>query len=156
MGRHTVVTDRIQLCVNGGSVFDLELRGNLVVVEGYSGQGKTYFFNSLRDVKYSEFPVNVQGVDLSKVEFINIFSKGQVDLKAFIQKSEGKLFIIDNADSLLTNELAAYIGWDIKNQYIVFARASWPFGVSPNYYAGMRIVGNKHVLQYAYSVKGWY
>ena len=147
-----IVSDRIQMCVGESTIFDLELRGNLIVVDGFSGSGKTYFFNSLRNAKYSEFATNVKGVELEKVEFVNIFTK---HIFSYIKSEVGKLFVIDNADTILTRELAEYIGWDNKNQYIIFSRASWPFGISPNYFAHLVDKNGKRTLEYDYQNEGW-
>ena len=150
-----IVSDRIQFCVGDNTEFDIELRGNLIVVDGFSGQGKTYFFNSLRNAKYSEYDANVNGVDLDKIVFINILTKGLVNLLSFIKEEQGKLIIIDNADIVLTREIAEYIGWDNRNQYIIFSRANWPFHISPNYFTKMVKFNGKHVLKYPYNNRGW-
>lgn len=155
LNKRNIVSDNIQLKIGESTFFDLDLRWNLIVIEGFSGQGKTYFFNALRNAKYSEFPTNVKGVDLTKVEFINIFTKGLVDLITFLKSKEGMLFVIDNADFVLTEEIAEYIGWDNKNQYIIFSRANWPFGLSPNYYAKMIDNNGIRTLEYEYQNEGW-
>lgn len=155
MNRKNIVSERITLTLDNSTTFDLELRNNLIVVEGLSGQGKTLFFKTLRNEKFSGISSNVEGVDLESVYFIDIFANDLIDLKLFLQSKTGKLIIIDNADSILTREIAEYIGWDNKNQYIIFSRASWPFGLSPNYFARMVNKNGNRVLEYEYEEKGW-
>ena len=147
---NNIVTDKIQMCVGDSTIFDLELRGNLIVIDGCSGVGKTYFFNSLRNAKYSGFPTNVNGVDLEKVLFINAYIKDLINIIEILKWHQGKLFVIDDADIIFTKEIAEYIGWDNKNQYIVFSRASWPFGLPPNYFAQMVDKNNKRILEYGF------
>lgn len=149
------VTERIVLHCGESTEFDIELRGNLVVVKGDSGSGKTYFFNSLKTAKQIGLDVSVHGMDLKQVHFLDSYSNDLVDLISLFQSTSDKLFIIDDADNVLTDEVASYMGWDLSNQYLVFARGGWSFNISPNYYARMVKKGHTRVLRYSFEAEGW-
>ena len=46
----------------------------------------------------------------------------QKDIKDVINKAEGKLIVIDNADILLDDDTRKYISLDGRNQYLIIGR----------------------------------
>lgn len=137
--------------------FDLNLRGDLVVVRGFSGQGKTFCYKILEMYRAAMAQDFVKGLDLRRLELINVFTNPDpASVVGKLAQCSGKFIVIDNADAILTDEIASKIGQDWNNQYLIFSRSLLSFHISPNYYAQMRVRGGLHTLHYEYSVEGWF
>lgn len=135
-------------------IFDIDLRGRIVVVDGLSGSGKTFLFNTVMTNKLNPVSVNTaEDTDLSNVVTINIFNKEMLNTLSSIR---GKLIIIDNADVLLTQKEADYISSDMNNQYLIYSKGSIDFHISPNYYAYLELKDKIYSIHYRYSESGWY
>lgn len=135
-------------------IFDFILKGHIVVVDGLSGSGKTFLANTIRTKQLNDYAKdNDNETDLASVVVINLYDK---DIFNQIKSQSSKLFIIDNADIILNQEMADYISRDIKNQYLIYSRSNLEFNISPNYYAHIVKNGNKYTLQYNYAEEGWF
>lgn len=94
-----------------GIKIDLVFRDNLTIVNGDSGTGKSFLYYALSDLV----------LDYPFIYTLNFTSKGK-DLVKLFSTSQGKLFVIDNADVILDDMERRCIAFDCKNQYLIFGR----------------------------------
>lgn len=150
-----VVTNRINFKTFNDVEFDLQLRGNLIVVLGNSGSGKSFFAKTVNRLKLNPMVSSDMEKWLKCVNVINYENINYINLNGLIESSNGQLFIMDNADNYLNTSLVKLIANDIKNQYIIFTRLGWEFETSPNYVGEFLLNGKKIYLSYLFSESGW-
>ena len=90
---------------------DLYLQYNITFVSGESGTGKSALYTFLEELATED----------KRMRCFNYLDYKKAYKKS-IKQSKGKLFIIDNADILLDDQLRSYIALDEKNQYIIIGR----------------------------------
>ena len=90
---------------------DLEIRSNVTFITGDSGTGKSAVFSFLQELSSED----------ERIICFNYIDHNK-DCKDTILKAKGKLFIIDNADILLDDEIRQYIAMDTENQYVIIGR----------------------------------
>ena len=150
-----IITDMIKFTTSDGVTFDVYLKGNRVVLIGNSGTGKSFFANQLQ--MFSENPDSIPALSALKDKVIVINRKNYktFSLLSLLSSSKGKLFVLDDGDYYLNNELAAVIVRNKKSQFIIVSRMFLPWNISPNYY-GKFIVKDKRVqLSYISNNTGW-
>lgn len=92
-------------------IVDLNLNNNIVLLMGEAGSGKTLVFNLIMQ--------NIQGNEhISSFNYENYAPT----MKDYIRRSSGYLFVIDNADILLDDEIRKYISLDAHNQFLLIGR----------------------------------
>ncbi len=92
-------------------IVDLRLDSNVTFITGNSGVGKSAIYSFMQE--YSS--------ENKEVRCYNYLDNNK-SYKNAIKKSKKKLFIIDNADILLDNDMRRYIALDTENQYIIIGR----------------------------------
>ena len=105
-----VVLDRIQTTHTSYTV-DFAIEANITFIVGDSGTGKSAVFSFLQELSAED----------KRIKCYNYLDK-KSGYKAAIKNSKDKLFVIDNADILLDDNLRWYIATDGKNQYIIIGR----------------------------------
>ncbi len=128
-------------------VYDLELRGNVTIVKGDSGTGKTLMCQVVKQmISYGDKDKIV--FDDKNVSSVSV---------AVLQTYKNKLILFDDADITLRGELLKYVLSDKNNYYILFRRDNYDVHLSPNYYAEI-VLGNDRVrrLKYTWEKVGWY
>lgn len=128
-------------------VYDLELRGNVTIVKGDSGTGKTLMCQVVKQmISYGDKDKIV--FDDKNVSSVSV---------AVLQTYKNKLILFDDADITLRGELLKYVLSDKNNYYILFRRDNYDVHLSPNYYAEL-VLGNDRVrrLKYTWEKVGWY
>ncbi len=127
-----------------GVKFDIELKNDLVLVEGDSGTGKTLLFKAL--VQYT----GVYGSPLVFLNYERTFS--DIDkIRDTLIKSRNKLIVIDNADIILDLEMRGRIALDRNgNQYLIFGRNIYGLGVTKRALCYLEIKNNIGKLKYKY------
>jgi hypothetical protein len=141
----------VKLNVPDRASFDLDLRGRIVVVKGFSGTGKTLFYKAMESA--------LKVYDSGKLpETILVNRKNSEYKLPEIYKAHHKFIVIDNADRVfdLHPELVRYINQDFTNNYLIFARKAYDLGISPNYFAEFCDYDKLIKLKYSYSMEGWY
>ena len=87
------------------------LNSNITFITGDSGTGKSAAFSFIQEM----------AAENSVIKCYNYLDNCK-RYKTAIKKSKGKLFVIDNADILLDDEMRKYIALDPNNQYIIVGR----------------------------------
>ena len=105
-----IILDRIKTSHTNFEV-DLVICSNVTFITGDSGTGKTAVFSFLQEMSSED----------GRIVCFNYIDRNK-DCKDVILKAEGKLFIIDNADILLDDEIRQHIAMDTENQYIIIGR----------------------------------
>jgi hypothetical protein len=137
-------------------VFDMELRGFITVVEGWSGTGKTFFLNSLKSFYMNNKNMIRQKFGLQGILFYD-FNDIDKDILFAVKRVKGYLILIDNADMLLAADpkLLKYISHDTNNQYFIMSRGGVALAVTPNHYCELVREDKKITTRYNCSVEGW-
>lgn len=105
-----VVMDRVSTTHTSFDV-DLVLENNITFVNGYSGDGKSAVYSFLEELATED----------KRIRCFNYMSINE-NYKNVIRRSKGRLFIIDNADILLNDNIRMFIATDVTNQYLLFGR----------------------------------
>ena len=105
-----IVLDRIQTQHTSYQI-DFVLETNITFIAGDSGTGKSAVYSFLQEL----------AAENKNIRCFNYLDQ-QLNYKNTIKRSKKKLFIIDNADILLDDDLRWYIATDEKNQYIIIGR----------------------------------
>lgn len=105
-----VITDHIHTRHTSFEV-DLCLENNITFISGESGTGKSALYSFLEELAAED----------KKIKCFNYLDHKK-SYKSSIKQSRGKMFIIDNADVLLDDNLRRYIALDGNNQYIIIGR----------------------------------
>ena len=124
--------------------FSFMLNSRIVVIRGESGSGRTFLFNTWKAYAVSR---------RNNILFFN-YTTAQ-DLYNVLQSKRDCLFVIDNADILLTDELRAYIAQDLTNQFVIIGRCVDGLGVGRSGLAEVHIDVDKRkgTLVYPYLKK---
>lgn len=99
---------------------DFVFENNITFINGDSGVGKSAVYSFLQEL----------ATENKKIKCFNYLDKNK-RYTSTIKQSKDKLFVIDNADILLNNEIRQYIALDYKNQYVIIGRN--PEGLMLNY-----------------------
>ena len=105
-----IITDHIKTKHTSFEV-DLRLDYNVTFISGDSGTGKSALYSFLQEY----------AAENKNVRCFNYLDQKKA-YKNSIKQSKGKLFVIDNADILLDDDMRRYIAFDDKNQYIIIGR----------------------------------
>ncbi len=105
-----IILDRIQT-KHTNFVVDLKLDSNVTFVSGDSGTGKSAVCSFLFEYSSED----------SRIRCLNFIDHNK-DYKETIRNAKGRLFVLDNADLLLDDEMRRYIALDTENQYIIVGR----------------------------------
>lgn len=128
----------------GTTIFDIKIINKLVFIMGLSGIGKTFFFNSYRDYVLAN----------RKENSIYFYNYADLANRKYIyermQNSKGKLFVIDNADLLISEKMKKFISNDSNNQYLIFTRNLEGYLYCRESIASMKLKDNKLYLDYIF------
>ncbi len=90
---------------------DLLLENNIAFISGESGTGKSALYSFIEELAAEDKTIKC----FNYLDFKKSY-------KSSIKRSKGKLFVIDNADILLDDNIRSYIALDNNNQYIIIGR----------------------------------
>lgn len=92
-------------------ILDLKFVSNVTFITGDSGVGKSAVYAFLDEYSSED----------NRIRCINYIDHNK-PYKTSIKNSKNKVFVIDNADLLLNDNLRRYIVTDTNNQYIIIGR----------------------------------
>lgn len=90
---------------------DMHVDSNVILIIGNSGDGRSVVFSFLQELSTED----------KRIRCFNYIDYN-ARYKSSIKNSKGKLFVIDNADILLDDNMRKYIATDTNNQYILIGR----------------------------------
>lgn len=125
-----------------GRTIELELRDQIVLIEGDSGTGKTLIFKVFKD----------QSILDNNIVCINkaLLRDTKKNFITLVSKLRGKIILVDNADIILTSEARKHIMFDEYNQYVILGRNSDGLPVSNLSFTELVDTGTKIYLRYKF------
>lgn len=127
-------------------VFNLDLRGTVTIIRGYSGTGKTLLCKMAR-----------QMIEGGNEDIVVLGPSEWSTINSVLSEYRNKIIIIDNADICVGNKVLEHILQDENNYYILMRRNNYGIELSPNYYATLEDDGNMTVkLKYKWNKPRWY
>lgn len=133
-----------RLIVNGTITFDLQLKSNIVIVKGNSSTCKSLLYNDIK--KCLEAERSLPGGRIVADKSIGLINFTD-EYKGF---NENTLYLIDNADIVMTDTMSADIlNNHYNNKYIIFGRQSYGLHLSPKQ-IGEFYVGDDNVVRIRY------
>lgn len=121
-------------------VFELKLKSRLTLIYGDSGAGKSFLYKLMLDKARAEMD--------SRFIFFNYMVPDKKFIKSEILTQKDKVFVIDDADVILDNELRSLISVNTSNQYIIFTHSIDGYTLGKKNIAVLKIKNNKGVLEY--------
>lgn len=97
--------------VHTSFLVDFKLEYNITFIIGDSGTGKSAVYSFFQEMSAED----------KSIRCFNYLDKSK-RYTSTIKQSKNKLFIIDNADILLNDDIRSYIARDAQNQYIIIGR----------------------------------
>jgi hypothetical protein len=110
MNSKPIVMDNFHT-VHTSFAVNFEFKNNIIILIGNSGTGKTAVFSFFQES-------SAEDERLVCLNYTNVKS----DIMGTIEKADGKLIVIDNADILLNKDIRKHIAFDTKNQYFIIGR----------------------------------
>ena len=92
-------------------IVNFTFTNNITILTGDSATGKTASFSFIKEC----MAINPDILCLNYLDY-------QKDIKELLNKTRGKLIVIDNADILLDDTTRKYISLDDRNQYLIIGR----------------------------------
>jgi hypothetical protein len=127
--------------------YELELRGNVTIIDGDSATGKTLMCQMSKQMiaKGKKSLIVYDTTNMSAVS---------IDV---LKTYKNKLIIFDDADVTVQGKLLEFILNDKRNYYILFRRNNYDVKLSPNYYAEIVKCKDKvRRLKYHFEKVGWF
>lgn len=93
--------------------FNLEFSRNILFLEGDSGDGKSYLRKAL-----ASFRGTYEKIDIYDYQWV----KKKEEIREALGRVKGHLFVFDNADILLDDDMRKTIVRDENNQYLIIGR----------------------------------
>lgn len=109
-GERRMIYDKIAFQAKPFDYF-LEFTSRITLVRGDSATGKTYLYQMLEDVR-----------QLEQYRAIKLFNYRSEDFHKDLQACRDRFIVIDNADTILTDEDRRFINFESSNQYLLFLR----------------------------------
>lgn len=135
-----MIFDKYKIKTNN-ITFDLELKDNIVLINGLSGVGKSMLYKAiLEDAILYKKPI----ICLNRTSYLNLLS---ID---FFKGEANKLFVIDDAEILLDTPMRQYISLDTNNQYMIFTHTTEGFIPTKKSVCELKIENNKGFLDYPF------
>ena len=91
--------------------YSLEFTNRITLVRGDGATGKTYLYQMLEDVR-----------QLKQYSAIKLFNYKSEEFHKSLEACRDKFIVIDNADTILTDEDRRFINFESSNQYLLFLR----------------------------------
>lgn len=131
------VIDRIMESFFGIS-FDLVFNTNVIFLTGKSGNGKSFIFQALDEMRTYD----------ARIETFNYKDLNRFSLD-LLQYLHGKLIVIDNADILLNVQEREYIAFDDNNQYILIGRDPSDLMLTPENFHRVRFDEDSKTMSFS-------
>lgn len=145
-------TNKISVTDIYGTEFDIQLRGNITIIDGDSATGKTFLTSIIVDKQ-----AGMEG-NTNNPNKVLVFNYKSQDL-ASIFTAQHKLIIIDNANILIDERLRQHINADNSNRYLLLGRSLGGIEASINHYGELITTENNGkkiiTVNYKYNLSGW-
>lgn len=126
-----------------GTRYELNLRGNVTIIDGESGSGKTLLTEEIYRLKGLSSALT--GFNVDNIEIIRSPDVQIIDAEL--------LYIIDHADKILNEALCDRICLCRSARFLIFARGSYNLGVSPDHFG--TFIRENNIIRIAYAFSSW-
>lgn len=138
-------SNNLSLERKNGISYNLHLRGNVTIIDGPCGSGKSVLFKDIDLLK--NIDKSITDIDVSNIITVKTSDIKINDIKV--------LYIIDRADKILTSDLCDKICSCNYARFLIFARGSHPLGVSPNHFGSFVRNGDSIYINYEFNEVWW-
>lgn len=122
-----------------GIEFNIELKDNMVIINGESGVGKTILYKALQ--------AEAKHYDNEKIICLN-YNMPKEGIELLLNNSKGKIIVIDNTEMITSIAQRIKISMDKDNQYIIFSHTTDGFKPSASSIAELIVENNIGKLYY--------
>ena len=116
--------------------YDLMFDDRITLVGGDSGTGKTVLYEMMEDLRLTD-----------EYKAIKLFNYKSYNLLELIKQCRNSFIVIDNADSLINDEVSRFINFEFSNQYMLFLRNCDGLNVSDKSFKVMKLDNNRITLE---------
>ena len=131
------VVDRITESIFG-ILFDLVFDTNIIFLTGSSGNGKSFIFQALDEMRTYD----------ARIETFNYKDLNKFSLN-LLQTLHERLVVIDNADILLGIPERRYIAFDDNNQYLLIGRDPSDLMLTPENFHRVRFDEDSKTMSFS-------
>lgn len=130
---------------DGAHNFNMLLKAPVVGIGGYSGTGKTFFFNTVKDLMVVNSP-ELKGLNVDCLD--DVIHPDEAIHR--IEALSDTLILIDKADIYFRNMDITGLLAESRNQFIIFTRLPINFNIPDIHIARMKFESNNFSLLYLY------
>ena len=116
--------------------YDLEFDDRITLVGGDSGVGKTVLYEILEDVRLTD-----------EYRAIKLFNYKSDDFSESIRQCRDRFIVVDNADTLIDDDVRRFINFEPSNQYMLFLRNCDGLNVSDKSFKVLKFDDNRITLE---------
>ena len=116
--------------------YDLEFDDRITLVGGDSGTGKTVLYEMLEDIRLTDV-----------YRAIKLFNYKSDDFSESIRQCRDRFIVVDNADTLIDDDVRRFINFEPSNQYMLFLRNCDGLNVSDNSFKVLKFDDNRITLE---------
>ena len=116
--------------------YDLEFDDRITLVGGDSGTGKTVLYEMLEDIRLTDV-----------YRAIKLFNYKSDDFSESIRQCRDRFIVVDNADTLIDDDVRRFINFEPSNQYMLFLRNSDGLNVSDKSFKVLKFDDNRITLE---------
>ena len=116
--------------------YDLEFDDRITLVGGDSGTGKTVLYEMLEDIILTDV-----------YRAIKLFNYKSDDFSESIRQCRDRFIVVDNADTLIDDDVRRFINFEPSNQYMLFLRNCDGLNVSDKSFKVLKFDDNRITLE---------
>ena len=116
--------------------YDLEFDDRITLVGGDSGTGKTVLYEMLEDIRLTDV-----------YRAIKLFNYKSDDFSESIRQCRDRFIVVDNADTLIDDDVRRFINFEPSNQYMLFLRNCDGLNVSDKSFKVLKFDDNRITLE---------
>ena len=121
--------------------YNLEFDDRITLVGGNSGTGKTVLYEMLEDLRLT-----------NEYKAIKLFNYKSDNFSESIEQCRDSFIVVDNADSLINDEVRRFINFETSNQYMLFLPTPDLLEFSNNHSLWLRDINHFHLhLEWLYN-----
>ena len=116
--------------------YDLKFDDRITLVGGDSGTGKTVLYEMLEDIRLTDV-----------YRAIKLFNYKSDDFSESIRQCRDRFIVVDNADTLIDDDVRRFINFEPSNQYMLFLRNCDGLNVSDKSFKVLKFDDNRITLE---------
>ena len=114
----------------------MEFDDRITLVGGDSGTGKTVLYEMLEDIRLTD-----------EYKVIKLFNYKSDNFSEAIKQCRDNFIVVDNADSLINDDVRRFINFEFSNQYMLFLQNCDGLNVSDKSFKVLKFDNNRITLE---------